>query len=61
MAARQGRDQVDIRSGAVTAIGQTDRRRGHRERSLIERFCSKLKHVRRVAARYDKLAVNFPG
>ncbi|HEU4968450.1 MAG TPA: IS5/IS1182 family transposase, partial [Sphingomonas sp.] len=26
---------------------------------LIERFFSKLKHFRRVATRYDKLAANF--
>ena len=30
-----------------------------RERNLIERFFSKLKHFRRVATRYDKLAANF--
>ncbi len=29
------------------------------ERNLIERFFSKLKHFRRVATRYDKLAENF--
>lgn len=28
-------------------------------RNLIERFFSKLKHFRRVATRYDKLADNF--
>ena len=32
----------------------------YRERNLIERFFSKLKHFRRVATRYDKLAANFP-
>ena len=31
----------------------------YRERNLIERFFSKLKHFRRVATRYDKLASNF--
>ena len=31
----------------------------YRERNLIERFFSKLKHFRRVATRYDKLADNF--
>lgn len=31
----------------------------YRERNLIERFLSKLKHFRRVATRYDKLAANF--
>ena len=30
-------------------------RRLYRERNLIERFFSKLKHFRRVATRYDKL------
>jgi transposase len=33
-------------------------KRLYRERNLIERF-SKLKHFRRVATRYDKLATNF--
>ena len=32
------------------ALPQTD---------LVERFFSKLKHFRRVATRYDKLAANF--
>jgi transposase len=31
----------------------------YRERNLIERFFSKLKHFRRVTTRYDKLAANF--
>ena len=35
-------------------------KRFYRERNLIERFFSKLKHVRRVATRFDKLAGNFP-
>ena len=30
-------------------------KRLHRERNLIERVFSKLKHFRRVATRYDKL------
>lgn len=33
-------------------------KRLYRERNLIERFFSKLKHCR-VATRYDKLAANF--
>ena len=37
------------------------RKRLYRERNLIERFFSKLKHFRRVATRYDKLAANFLG
>jgi hypothetical protein len=28
----------------------------YRERNLVERFFSKLKHFRRIATRYDKLA-----
>lgn len=31
----------------------------YRERNLIERFFSKLKHVGRIATRYDELAENF--
>lgn len=31
----------------------------YRERNLIERFFSKLRHFRRIATRYDKLSENF--
>ena len=31
----------------------------YRERNLVERFFSKLKHFRAIATRYDKLARNF--
>lgn len=31
----------------------------YRQRNLIERFFNKLKHIRRIATRYDKLARNF--
>jgi transposase len=31
----------------------------YRERNLVERFFSKIKHCRRVATRYDKLAANY--
>jgi len=34
-------------------------RRIYRERNLVERFFNKLKHFRRVATRFDKLARNF--
>lgn len=33
----------------------------YKQRNLIERFFSKLKHFRRVATRYDKLLTNFMG
>ena len=31
----------------------------YKERNLIERFFSKIKHFRRIATRYDKLARNY--
>ena len=31
----------------------------YRARNLVERFFNKIKHCRRVAARYDKLAANY--
>jgi len=31
----------------------------YRLRNLVERFFNKLKHFRRIATRYDKLARNF--
>ena len=34
-------------------------RQTYRQRNLIERFFNKLKHFRRIATRYDKLARNF--
>ena len=34
-------------------------RRIYRQRNLVERFFCKLKHFRRVATRFDKLARNF--
>jgi transposase len=34
-------------------------KRLYRERNLIERCFSKLKHFRRIATRYDQLAANF--
>ena len=32
-----------------------------KDRNLIERFFSKIKHFRRIATRYDKLARNYAG
>src|ERR1700704_2162573 len=31
----------------------------YRPRNLVERFFNKIKHCRRVATRYDKLAANY--
>lgn len=34
-------------------------RRLYRQRNLVERFFNKLKHFRRIATRFDKLARNY--
>ena len=31
----------------------------HKARNLVERFFNKIKHFRRIATRYDKLAANY--
>jgi transposase len=31
----------------------------HRSRNLVERFFNRIKQVRRIAARHDKLAANY--
>ena len=54
-------------SGAKAQIPSTRNRLVHRsvnrqiyrKRNLIERFFNKLKHFRRIATRFDKLARNF--
>jgi transposase len=55
------------RSGAEPSIPSTSQRSVrrsvdiaiYRQRNLVERFFCKLKHFRRVATRFDKLARNF--
>jgi superfamily II DNA or RNA helicase len=44
---------------AVVVIHGGIAREAHRQRNLIERFFCKLKHFRRIATRFDKLARNF--
>jgi len=54
-------------SGAKAHIPSTSQRLVHRsvdlriyrQRNLVERFFNKLKHFRRIATRFDKLARNF--
>ena len=54
-------------SGAEPSIPSTSQRTVrrsvdmaiYRQRNLVERFFCKLKHFRRVATRFDKLARNF--
>jgi transposase len=55
------------RSGAEPSIPSTSQRTVrrsvdmaiYRQRNLVERFFCKLKHFRRIATRFDKLARNF--
>jgi transposase len=57
---------VASRGGTAHIPTQRDRKQQrtvdrelYRQRNLIERFFNKLKHFRRIATRYDKLARNF--
>jgi transposase len=59
-------DLVQSRGGKAHIPTQSDRKvqrsvdHGlYRQRNLIERFFNKLKHFRRIATRFDKLARNF--
>lgn len=59
-------DLVTQRGGKAHIPTQRDRkvqrsvdRAIYRQRNLVERFFCKLKHFRRIATRYDKLARNF--
>lgn len=59
-------DVVKTRGGRAHIPTQRDRklqrsvdRELYRRRNLIERFFCKLKHFRRIATRFDKLARNF--
>jgi len=59
-------DLVVARGGQAHIPTQRDRKvqrsvdgQLYRQRNLIERFFNKLKHFRRIATRYDKLARNF--
>jgi transposase len=40
-------------------IQRSINRRIYRQRNLVERYFNKLKHFRRIATRFDKLARNF--
>jgi transposase len=41
-------------------IRRHDRQR-YKLRNVVERFINRIKHCRRVATRYDKLALTYPG
>lgn len=40
-------------------VGESCGKHRYKSRNLIERFFLRLKHFRRIATRYDKLAVRF--
>jgi transposase len=48
-----------IPSTSQRIVHRSVNRRIYRQRNLVERFFCKLKHFRRVATRFDKLARNF--
>jgi transposase len=59
-------DLINVRGGRAQIPTQRDRKiqrsvdpNLYRQRNLIERFFCKLKHFRRIATRFDKLARNF--
>jgi transposase len=51
--------KAHIPSTSQRLVHRSVDRRIYRERNLVERFFCKLKHFRRVATRFDKLARNF--
>jgi transposase len=56
---RQHGSEAHIPTQRDRKIQRTVARELYRKRNLIERFFCKLKHFRRVATRFDKLARNF--
>jgi transposase len=56
---RQRGGQAHIPTQRDRKIQRSVDRDIYRKRNLVERFFCKLKHFRRVATRYDKLARNF--
>lgn len=51
--------KAHIPSTRQRLVQRSVNRRIYRQRNLIERFFNKLKHFRRIATRFDKLARNF--
>ncbi len=48
-----------IPSQSNVRVRRVVERQVYRQRNLVERYFNKLKHFRRIATRYDKLARNF--
>ena len=51
--------KAHIPSTSQRLVHRSVSRRIYRQRNLVERFFCKLKHFRRIATRFDKLARNF--
>jgi transposase len=51
--------KVHIPSTRSQLIQRSVNRRIYRQRNLVERYFNKLKHLRRVATRFEKLAGDF--
>jgi len=51
--------KAHIPSTSHRVVQRSVSRRIYRQRNLVERFFCKLKHFRRIATRFDKLARNF--
>ena len=59
-------EQIEARGGTAHIPTQRDRKQQrsvdpalYGKRNLIERFFNRIKHCRRIATRFDKLATNF--
>ena len=56
---RAGGAQAQIPSTRSRTVQRSVSRRIYRQRNLVERYFNKLKHFRRIATRFEKLARNF--
>ena len=56
---RESGAKAHIPSTRHRIVHRSVNKRIYRQRNLVERFFCKLKHFRRVATRFDKLARNF--
>jgi transposase len=56
---RQAGARAHIPSLSRRLIRRTVDREIYRQRNMVERFFNKLKHFRRIATRFDKLARNY--
>ena len=60
------RDHIEKRGSVANIPSKKDRKEIgvfdadlYKERNRVERFFNKIKHLRRIATRYEKLAANF--